>query len=427
MSVPIGSFGIGVFSYDLGASIYDKACAINVAPLERIGVSVSMEKATYNDSAAGVYGYPGQWDDNFVGILTYISDMDLQVGDADTIASGASVLPAENINDDGSVVTGQLITMIPEEWAGSTRTIHFIFQFTHNKSGSIETDYAVIPVRLTIRDFEDGTGSGLIQLISVVDNGANDVSKGVCVGSLPETVTFTFQYNGASPETFLFIPTIKSEFSDYKEHNAWANANMPQLTNDLVVSADQDFTGGTAELVLDGAKLLSGSYCIGAIAKQATPATPTACVTTIDVALTALFKNWTTESFTVELTYGVTAPVGFTVERVQVGLYFEDAGSAFPPGLIFQIVEDGVISVNDESSYPDNISGTRPDGGQYRFRALGLIRLIEDATGQICSYNNFFQEFFINTPSSSDVLVTYQDSYSHTIVGLAVGDTGKQN
>jgi hypothetical protein len=293
----------------------------------------------------------------------------------------------------------------------------------------IETDFVVIPVRLIVRDFEDGTVGGLIQLISVVDNNANDVSKGVCYESLPETVTFTFQYNGLNPENYLFIPTIKSTFSEYQEHNEWNNANMSQLTNPLVVSADEDFTGGTADLVVSGAKLLMGSYCFAAIAKEALPAVPVACTALIDVTIMAVFENWNEGAFTLDLTYSVAAPVGFTVERIQCGIYFEEImGVVYPPqGLILQVVEDNVITAGGIASYPDNSIGFRPDGGQYRFRALGLIRIVEDATGAVCIYENFYDEFFINTPSSAGPpLVTYMDSYSNTISGLSVNDTGLQ-
>ena len=68
MSVPTGNFGIAIFTYDKLDAVYNKPCAINVSPLERVGISVSMDKDSYNASASTVYGYAyfqqfsGQWD-----------------------------------------------------------------------------------------------------------------------------------------------------------------------------------------------------------------------------------------------------------------------------------------------------------------------------------------------------------------------------
>lgn len=429
MSVPSGNFGIAIFSYDKLANVYDKPCASNVAPLERVGISVSMDRASYNSAVAGVYGYPGDWDSNFVKILTYIDDVDLTTSDADTIATNATVVPSTQIVDDGSTVTVQVIKMVPEDWAGTTQTIHFIFQFSHNKSGTIETDYVVIPVRLTVRDFEDGTGAGLIQLISVEDNLSNDVSKGVCFDSLPETITFTFQYNGASPENYLFIPLIRSEFSDWQEHDPYTNANMAQLESDFVISADEDFTGGTAELVLDGSKFSLGDYCVAAIAKMAAPAAPVACSTTIDVTLDVACRYWTEESFTFQMEYEATPLAGYTVERIQVSASLIRT-SAGPPkifGTLLQIVDDDVESVSGSAAVFDNALGDRPVGGTYTFKVEALVRVIDDATGAVCSFNGYWYEFDIYTPNEGETLINYIDSYSHNEPALEVTDKGKIN
>lgn len=431
MSAPTGNFGIAIFSYDKLSNTYDKPCAINVAPLERIGIAVSMDKASYNSSVAGVYGYPGDWGSNFIGILTYTSETSLTINDADTIATNGVVLPATQISDDGSTVAAQVIRMIPEDWADSTRIIHFIFQFVHNKSGVIETDYVVIPVHLTIRPFEDGTGAGLIQLISVEDESANDVSKGVCWDQLPETVTFTFQYNGLTPENYLFIPVIKSEFSDWREHNVWVNANLPQYTNELVISADEDFTGGTAELVLDASKFLMGDYCVAAIAKLDNPGAPVPCVETLDVTLDLILHMWTFESFTAKLQYLVIPPLGFTVERVELSLSFIriNAGPPFFFGYLIQLVETNVVGlIVDSISYPDNVIGQRPDAGTYTFRVDGLIRIKETATGRICTFDGFYYEFEVDTPPFNYTpLINFIDSYTLNIPALSVNDKNKIN
>ena len=429
MSAPMGSYGTAIFSYDKLNAVYDKPCAINAAPLERVGIAVTMDKATYNASAAGVFGYPGDWSSNFVKMLLLVSDQDLTTADQDTIAQNAIVIPADDVYDDGVQVTGQQVISIPEEWAATAQTINFIYQFTHNKAGVIETDYVVIPVRIFVADFEDGTGAGKIQLISVEDGAANDLSKGICISDLPTEVILTFQLNLASPENYLFIPTIRSELGTWMEHNVWANDNLPQLTNGLVLAADEDFTGGVATLTVDPSKMVLGNYCFGAIAKMAALAVPATCTAEISVTLDVFLKMWTVQSFTVQLDYYVVPPVGYTVERMQTNISLIQIGNQ-PPisfGWLLQVVENDVTSTSGSISYPDNVNGERPIGGQYRFKVEALVRIVEDATGAVCSYNGYYYEFTINTPSESDVLVNYQDSYTHTKPDLSVDDKGKIN
>lgn len=426
-SSPAGLIGVNVYSYDNTSTLYSTNCVSGVAPLERIGIAVSIDKASHT-SSMHVYGRTGSFDTAFRGVLTFISDSLPTENDVEQLAT--PLADSFVMNEAGSV-SANIVYRIPESMAGTTLYISFVFKFVYEiPAAESVTGYVVVPVSITVNDFEPENGSGKISLVSVEDQNGNDVSKAVCLdlGPTVETVTYIFNYDDPNPENYLFIPVISEEVpgdNRWQEQNSYVNNNLAELESPLIISSDSDFTGGNASLVLNAALLQLGKYCVGAIAKFTNvtlPDLPGCPVMTVDVLVS--HSNWTGSGFILEVDLTFNTPAGYVIAKpaVYVTLIPNSASVSY-----LETSFEGAAGNNNVNSGPITVVDNDPTKNRQRFfgedyRVFINFQLLvtESVSSETCAFVPVGTNITVLFPSpvDSNNLATYNGSVGSTNFAL---------
>ena len=391
-SSPNGNIGISMYSHDNADTIHQTNCLSGVAPLERIGIAVSIDKTTHTQSMH-TFGRTGNFDSSFVGVLSLITETLPSEEDIELLATPVADSMVDNDTDQVNV---NIIYRVPESLAGKTVYITIVFKFSYEVPPADPViGYVVIPTSLTVMDFEDAGGADKISLVSILDQDGNNVANGVCVDlGITELVTYTFQYDDPNPENYSFIPLISEEVigdNRWQEENPYPNANFAQLDSDYIVAADSDFTGGTAQVTIDIRLLPISNYCVSAIAKHNTLTAPDvgACVAmTVHVQISHFY--WTDFGFNllVDLIdfilpagYSMGTPKVFMTVKNGAQIYLDTEMTGIG-GLVGQITDKEFLIVDNDpgqglSRVHDNI---------YEVSFTFEIQLTDTTTMETCSY-----------------------------------------
>lgn len=394
-----GNTAFSMFTYDRQSKIWATDRLLNVAPLERVRIIVSMDKSSYNASAVAT-GAGGTFDLNFSDVLFY-TDVNLPQTTAEVLTKGVSV-PAASITDDPAFLQASRTVRIPRSFA--FKDSYAIFAFVFDMPLGYR-DIIVRPFALNVRDFDDGpNGDGVLTLVSLKDQDGDDIPvNSICLGSV-ETVTALFTLGVGAPEDYSFIPYFRAQNSDaIGEHDAYLNNNIEQLTSPLVISTDIDFTGGDAEVVFDASLIPANTvFCVGAIAKLGASIAPpdpppvSGCAT-FDVDIVQTIDEVTPNQFRLTTVVAISnISDGGSGERILINI-----ASGDPSINIFGVVASFQQNSATFSGVIVDFNGTTPNRPrQFNINYSGSIDLRPPGAPNenICSYNIAFSMYaYVNT------------------------------
>lgn len=264
-----GNISVKLASYDMEEKVWETDCFAGVTPNERVNVSVTMDKISYNSNIIANQ-LAGNFNTNFKGAL--FASTQVLPATVDELLSISRSFSAQNFVDNGNSLTVFGSGRIPAAWAGQTGFFLITFVFDINLgAGGRYTDYISIPIRLIINQFDDHpAGFHRLSLLGVVDENGDPVNPALCLDAAQRLI-FSFELTGVvDPADYVFIPYLKLDGTDaIQEFNTWNNQYLRRLEEKFFITADQDFSNaGVATVEIDPQLLkINSRYCVGAIAK----------------------------------------------------------------------------------------------------------------------------------------------------------------
>ena len=423
---PNGAIGVNVYSYDTANDLFETNCISGVAPLERIGLAVSLDKSSHTESMH-LFGRTGNFDSAFIGVSMLLTNA---LPTEEDVAQLATPVPESTITDEADTISVNIVYRVPESKANSTFYISFAFKFAYEIPASDTiTGYVIVPFSITVNPFDDLALNNKIDLVSIEDQDGNDVSTAVCLDGRtpPETITYVFSFDDANPENYAFIPVVSQEVpgdNKWQERNSYVNTNLAQLESAYILSSSDDFTGGQAQVVLDAAMFQVGDYCVGAIAKfkNVQPPVISNCPT-FDVDITVAYAYWTEYGFNLIIDIDFNIPTGYSISKPMVLLTVKHSSATDPYTYLETEIEGvgGLVGsiTNQEILVVDN----DPSKGKLRVNSTNYSLLFnfellatETATGETCTFlpDAPNLEILVPTPAETDNLINHNGTIGPT-------------
>ena len=422
------AIGIAATTYNGNSTIYEDVKYLqNVAPLERVLISTTIDKDWYLSTISGQY--PGNLDSNLTGVKYIFKQGSNNTPTESEINNSAITLPPSNVQDEldgggNEVKVAQLEVRVPGEWANSTWTISTIWIFSYSDT----TDYFVIPVDIQVREFQDkiSPGSRDLDILSIEDQDGNTLpSLLICYEDGVEEIHIRYQLNAGSPGNFNLIPLISIDGSDaYSENDVYPHSAMNQLTDTRVISNSETFDSGTGQgvIVLDADQFRDGrKYCITAIAKDGAMSDPDqpspTCSTTITYDFTFLAHAFNQTSFLLELRVDNMSVPGGSVQSISIDPMILAVGNNTNVAPLVPVYSAGTAFLIEEQEV--GWSGSTNSPSEITVTVQYIITVVVDfGSGNICTYNSTIIDVFTLPPQGKEL--THSSTNTHNVTANPV-------
>lgn len=259
------TFGLishNLWVYDLNnTNPYTNECFVNAVPRARIQVEITHNKSQYATQLT-TNGGGGTWEDNFVSALGMFSSTLPADGDAIRTRNDFEITRNDNVFTSGF--------RIPDDWAGETRYILFVFTFeVPFDPEQSYTDLIYYAIKVTCRDFDEN-GDNLFS-VALKDTVGDPFGNAICEdysGSLKVETTKDVSLNGVDYSLVSLFNIIGED--EFEEHDSFVKTVPPQLISDKVVSQGSNFEPSniiTTTLLPDKFDKTK-DYCFTAIAQK---------------------------------------------------------------------------------------------------------------------------------------------------------------
>lgn len=394
-----GLIGIGITTYNKVGTIYQTSYVQKLAPLERVRISMSIDKAGYTDRVSA--SFPGSSVDLNTNLVAVKVINKTGAGNYPTISeiqADGSTIPNSQLFDqtDGNGLEVKVMNeefRLPASWNGTTWTRTYVWIFRHGQN----TDYCIVPVELQVDDYESNSAPANrdVDLVAIEDQDGNPIAltdTTFCLTDGIETLKLTFQLDGAlaPANNFNFIPIVGPEDQvAWTENNAFAHPAMNQLSSDFVIENDEAFSAGSsqASVTIDATRFVEGvAYAITGIAKEGNlsdPAPPVAgCDPSIQLDFTYNTSNWgsgggNVGQFVLNYLLNVTSYGAGTVTSITVA-----TGTLPPP--IYNIFSSQVTGTDTMDTTQGPSYTPIPDPQDYSIEFIITVQV--DFGGDLCTY-----------------------------------------